>query len=148
MSRSLAKLGFFSLICCLTAAHADVYKYKDEKGNVLYTDKPMFLPAERISIKTENSNIVDLNKQEEQQPAQNTPTAQRPANNSAASKNREANSADKAEACKKARENYMARMNAQRLYEEQADGERRYLTDKELDSARATAKQMMDTLCS
>jgi hypothetical protein len=41
----------------------------------------------------------------------------------------------------------MARMNAQRLYEEQANGERRYLSEKELDAARSTSKQLMDAMC-
>jgi hypothetical protein len=41
----------------------------------------------------------------------------------------------------------VARMNAQRLFEEQKNGERRYLTDKELDAARSAAKQVMDTFC-
>ncbi|WP_432215051.1 DUF4124 domain-containing protein, partial [Salmonella enterica] len=31
-------------------ALADVYRYTDEKGNVLYTDKPRTLPAERLDV--------------------------------------------------------------------------------------------------
>ena len=39
-------------------------------------------------------------------------------------------------------------MNAQRLYEQSApDGERRYLTDAELDAARENAKKVMDEFC-
>src|SRR4051794_12202384 len=70
MSRSVS-LSLPKLILCAGCAllaygaHADVYKYKDENGTVLYTDKPQFLPAERLSIKSENSNIVDLDKRDE-----------------------------------------------------------------------------------
>ena len=54
---------------------------------------------------------------------------------------------DKAERCTKARERYDSYMNSQRLYEELPNKERRYLTDAELDTARAAAKASMDTLC-
>jgi hypothetical protein len=38
-------------------------------------------------------------------------------------------------------------MNAQRLYEDADGGERRYLTDAELDAAREDAKKVMDEFC-
>ena len=155
MSRSvlsrLVTIGL-SLSCALfaAAAVADVYKYKDEKGNVLYTDKPQFLPAERISVKTDNSNIVDLNEHDEEQNSQaQRDAARKDAKESATEKKKakESMAAGKAEACNKAREDYRARMSAQRLYEESPKGERRYLTDKELEASRASAKQAMDALC-
>jgi hypothetical protein len=54
---------------------------------------------------------------------------------------------DKAERCAKARERYDKYMNSQRLYEQSEGGERRYLSDAELDAARASAKASMDVLC-
>ncbi len=150
---ALLTIGFSSLICSvfLTSANADVYKYTDEKGNVLYTDKPMFLPAERLNIKTESSNIVDINaRNAEESAAQSDRDAVRKATKESAAdkgKAKESNAEGKAEACNKARTDYLARMNAQRLYEEQPNGERRYLSAKELDATRATAKQAMDALC-
>ena len=38
-------------------------------------------------------------------------------------------------------------MNSQKLYEQGADGERRYLASEELDAVRASAKASMDVLC-
>jgi hypothetical protein len=58
-----------------------------------------------------------------------------------------AESEGKAEACNKARRDYLNRMNALRLYEEEPNGERRYLTSEELDASRASAKAAMDSLC-
>jgi hypothetical protein len=133
------------LTCCalFTAAHADVYKYKDDKGNVLYTDKPMFLPAERMSIKTTTSDVVNLDETKEEAPRPATP-ANKPQQTAAEKKT---NAEGKAEACNKARQDYLARMSAQRLYEEQPNGEKRFLSEKELESARSSAKQAMDALC-
>ena len=150
---ALPKIGFASLTFCVlvASAWADVYKYKDEKGNVLYTDKPMFLPAERLNIKTETKDIVDLDKRSDDDAAAQADRdkARKQANEAAADKRKaqETNAAGKAELCNKARQDYLARMNAQRLYEDLPNGERRYLSDKELDAARATAKTAMDSVC-
>src|SRR5712671_5911002 len=62
-------VGFVGCMFIAAVAHADVYKYKDEKGNVLYTDKPQYLPAERLSIKSDNKNIVDLDQRNEEENA-------------------------------------------------------------------------------
>jgi len=136
--------------CMLLAAgsvRADVYKYKDEKGHVLYTDKPQFLPAERLSIKSDNTNIVDLDQRNEEESATQTDrdAARRETTTNAADKKKAKEG--KAELCNKARESYMTRMNAQRLYEEGPKGEKRFLTEKELEASRASAKQAMDALC-
>lgn len=74
----------------------------------------------------------------------------RSASASAASDQRQAEESsakDKAERCAKARERYDSYMNSQRLYEQLPNDERRYLSDAELDAARASAKASMETLC-
>ena len=53
----------------------------------------------------------------------------------------------KAEQCAKARQRYDTYMNSQRLYQKEADGQRRYLSDEELTAARASAKASMDVMC-
>jgi hypothetical protein len=53
----------------------------------------------------------------------------------------------KAEQCTKARQRYDTYMNSQRLYQQTADGERKYLSDEELNAARASAKASMDVMC-
>jgi hypothetical protein len=129
------------------SAQADVYRYKDDKGNIQYTDRPLTLPAERISVQSSRTDTVDLERPEstaESKPAA-APAAQQPAADKR--KAQQADAASKAEACNKARQDYLSRMNAPRLYEEDAKGERRYLDDKQIDAARAAAKQAMDTLC-
>ena len=59
------------------------------------------------------------------------------------------NDAEKAkvEQCKIAQDRYQTYIKSQRLFREQ-DGKRVYLTDKELDEARARAKQAVDDYCS
>lgn len=130
-------------------AAADVYLYKDAKGNTQYTDKPPVLPAERLNVQSRRTDTVEA--QERSQAAvqrANPNTAPAAGNSPADQKAATATTAkDKAERCVKARERYDKYMNSQKLYEEGKDGERRYLTDAELDSARNQAKASMDAMC-
>ena len=134
-----------------SAASADVYKYTDEKGNVQYTDRPAKLPAERLNIQSQRTDVVELDERtnDDASSVADRDKARQQADKAKTEKKKsaEANTEGKAEACNKARQDYLNRMNAQRLYEDLPNGERRYLTDAELDSSRSSAKTAMDALC-
>jgi hypothetical protein len=139
-------------LAAVPAAAADVYKFKDEKGNVLYTDKPATLPAERLNIQSQKTDVVAVQARQ-QDDAKRQQDADRANQQAAASQSTAQQQAsqqptnDKADQCTKARQRYEAYMNSQKLYEQQADGQRRYLSDTELDAARASAKASMDVIC-
>jgi len=132
-------------------ALADVYKYTDDKGNVLYTDKPRTLPAQRLDVKTQKTDTVAVEaRQEAEEKRQEDAARARQQGAAAASDQRQAaqlNEKDKAERCAKARERYDNYMNSRRLFETLPNNERRYLSDAELDAARNSAKTSMETLC-
>lgn len=131
-------------------AVADVYMYKDEKGNTQYTDKPPLLPAERLNVQSQRTDTVAAQERSQAVVQRTNPSAPPPAaGNSPADKRAAAESSakDKADRCIKARERYDKYMNSPRLFEEGKDGERRYLTDAELDNARNQAKASMDAMC-
>jgi hypothetical protein len=146
----LVTLTTATLAAAGTAA-ADVYKYKDEKGNVHYTDKPPELPAERLNVKSQRTDVVAVQeRQAAEQERQAAASEQRQQTRSQAADKKAAaefTAKDKAERCAKARERYDKYMNSQKLYEQDAKGERRYLSSDELDAARASAKTSMDVLC-
>lgn len=146
MFRSLLLLTLAAAPLAAGTAVADVYKYKDDKGNVQYTDKPPSLPAERLNVKSQRTDVVAV--QERQQASQST-AASRPAGNSRAEQKaaNELSAKDKAERCIKARERYDRYMSSQKLYEQDEKGERRYLDSAELDAARASAKTSMEVMC-
>ena len=139
--------------CWLAAgtAAADVYKFKDDKGNVLYTDKPATLPAERLNIQSQKTDTVAV--QTRQQEDMKRLQDEDKANQQAASQNKDQQQASqltatqKAEQCTKARQRFDSYTASQRLYEKLPDGSRRYLSDAELDAARASAKASMDVMC-
>lgn len=151
MLRRFTVLTFAAVVLTSGIASADVYKFTDEQGNVLYTDKPATLPAERLNVQSQKTDVVAVQARQEAemkriQEADRTrqqTTAQR-ADQKAAN---ELTAKDKAERCTKARERYDNYMNSQRLYQPGENGERRYLSDAELDAARNSAKVSMDELC-
>jgi hypothetical protein len=151
MLRTLFMLAAAAAWLAAAPAVADVYKFKDDKGNVLYTDKPSTLPAERLNIQSQKTDVVAVQarQQEEAKRQQDAAKASQQAasQNSSQQQAAQQSATDNADACTKARQRYDAYMNSQRLYEQGADGQRRYLTDTELDAARASAKASMDVIC-
>jgi hypothetical protein len=153
MLRTTLTLTLSIAAYALTAqsACADVYEYKDEKGNKLYTDKPHTLPAQRIDIKTQKTDTVAVQARTEAdlKRMQDADKARRQGSAAASDQQQasELSAKDKAERCTKARERYDSYMNSQRLYETLPNNERRYLSDAELDAARNSAKVSMETLC-
>ncbi len=153
MLRTALTLTLSIAAYALTAqsACADVYEYKDEKGNKLYTDKPHTLPAQRLDIKTQKTDTVAVQARTEAdlKRMQDADKARRQGSAAASDQQQagELTAKDKAERCTKARERYDSYMNSQRLYETLPNNERRYLSDAELDAARSSAKESMETLC-
>jgi hypothetical protein len=145
-------LSVLALTLVATAAvHADVYKYVDPQGRVQYTDKPHTLPAERLNVRSQKTDTVATQsradaerKRQEDAGKARTESGSQKSDQRAAT---ELSAKDKAERCTKARARYDSYMNSQRLFESQPNGERRYLSDAELDAARSSAKVSMDELC-
>jgi hypothetical protein len=111
------------------------------------------LPAERLSVQSAPTDVVEVQKRYESQMKQYgaADKAEADAAKKAADarKAQEMTAEDRAKRCVEARQRYESYMNARRLYEPgAAEGERRYLDSAEIDAARASAKQAMDELCS
>jgi len=148
-----AFLTAVTLLLAFAGAHAgDVYKTTDAQGRLVYTDKPPSLPAERLSVQSTTTDVVEVQKRYDAQMKQYGAADQAAAD--AAKKAADARKAqamtaeDRAKRCIEARQRYESVMNAHRLYEPGAtEGERRYLDSAEIDAARASAKQTMDELC-
>jgi len=151
MLRNSLATVFALLLLGGTAVGSDIYKYTDAKGNVLYTDKPATLPAERLNLESRDTDPAAVQAQQEadakrRQDAESArhASAKQQADQRAGA---ELNAKDKADHCAKARARYDTYMSSPRLYEMGADGQRRYLSDQELTAARAAAKASMEELC-
>jgi hypothetical protein len=151
MVRTLLMFTAAAAVFAAGPVAADVYKFKDDKGNVLYTDKPATLPAERLNIQSQKTDTVaaQSRSQDEVKRLQDADKASQGAAGEKKEQQQGAqqNTSQNADQCTKAKQRYASYTSSQRLYEQQPDGQRRYLTDTELDAARASAKASMDVMC-
>jgi len=140
------------LVVGMSAEAGEVYKEKDAKGNAVYTDRPEALPAQKLNVKSQQTDTVEAKKRyaAEMQSYASSGKAPPAGAESTADKAKPADltADDKAKRCKDARDRYQQYMNARRLYEPGAtEGERRYLNSEEIDAARANSKKTMDEFC-
>ena len=144
----------FSALLIGAIAHAgDVWKYVDERGNTLYTDKP--IPgAVRVATASVRPPEVTQRSYASQQASSNRDLAnsnQRIAD--AQSTQRIAATvakdleATRAERCKKARADYQTTIQSRRMYNEDKSGKRTYLNDAELSQQRVDAAKQVETIC-
>jgi hypothetical protein len=142
-----------ALVLGASAQAGDVFVTRDAQGRLVYTDKPESLPAEKIDVQTQQTDIVEVQQRADQQKQTSPKTEQAPADPAKrAAESRKAaelSAEDRAKRCTEARANYQTVMTARRLYEPgDNEGERRYLDSDEIDKARADAKTLMDEFCS
>jgi hypothetical protein len=151
MRHYLACAAALTLFAGLAQA-AEVYVTRDAKGNVVYTDRPESMPAEKVGIRSRPTDDTAIRAQAEQG-AKDRAEADKAAADKAkqaadAAKVVELSAEDKVKRCQGARANYEGLMNARRIYEPGSTPEdRRYLDSAEIDAARADAKKVMDEFC-
>jgi hypothetical protein len=146
-----------SVLTCAVLSNAiqagDVYKYVDEKGNTLYTDRPM-PGAVRISTSGVRPPEVAARSYAAQQAANNQQLtssnqniAQQQADQKLAAQVNKDAASSQAERCKQAHKNYDLSIATRRVYKEDKDGNRSYLSDAELTQQRMDAKRAVDAIC-
>jgi hypothetical protein len=161
----LQKLLIALVMASLTAvAGAEtIYKWIDSSGQIHYTDLPPKQADARLlgvydhqvgDVDDEGNGAENGDDYGNGEPADDASTPPAPASFPEPPPSNEAVAAAAADAekvraehCKLAQERYKQYIEARRLFREQ-DGERVYLTDKELSDARAKAKQTVDDYCS
>lgn len=134
-----------------TADAGEIYVTRDAKGNLVYTDTPQSIPAEKLKVRSSSTDPAEVQARYAEQMKRYAADDQGKAQAAAAatdSKKAAAMSADdRAKRCTEARQRYDAVMQSHRLFEQSPDGERRYLDSAEIDAVRADAKKVMDEFC-
>ena len=146
-----------TLSCCAlvhteTAQAGDVYKYVDDRGNTMYTDKPMpgavlvGRDPQRPPEVAQRNYSAQQTASGNQLNASNQRIAEGQTNQKAAESVAKDLEATRMDRCKKARAQYDNSINSQRLYRDK-NGEREYLSDAELAQARVDARKAVDSIC-
>lgn len=141
------------VLACAAAQAGDVYKYTDERGNTLYTDKPMpgavlvSTGTQRPSEVAARSYAAQQQATSQQLAASNQRISQQQTDARVAQKVAKDLEATQAERCAKARADYNTVINARRLYRKGDDGDRQLLSDAEIASARVNAAKSVESIC-
>jgi hypothetical protein len=149
MKRTLILLA---ALVVAAGAQADVFKSTDSKGQPVYTDRPATLPAQKVDVRTQETDEVAVQQRYDEQmkayAESDKASSQQAAANADKARADELSATAKAKRCEDARARYESYMNSRRLYEQvEGSDERRYLTDAEMDTARERAMQVMNTYC-
>jgi hypothetical protein len=149
MRRALA----IAILTCLplSSVLGDVWRSVDAQGHVLYSDTPS-PGAEQVRVSGSQHGSYST-------PAKSTPvsartTGQTKSDDPSAAARDDATRAvqndvaqTRADQCKKAQDAYQSAIAARRIYNEDKNGERQYLSDDEAEKARVNAKLAMDEAC-
>jgi hypothetical protein len=153
MRHSKFHLIIAGVLLSAAAQAGDVYKYVDPHGNTLYTDKP--IPgAVRVATSSQRPPEVAQKAYASQQAANNRGLADSNQRISDAQSNQRIAAtvakdleASRADRCKKARADYQSSIQSRRMYNEDKDGKRTYLSDAELSQARVEAAKQVEAIC-
>ncbi|MGH8496057.1 MAG: DUF4124 domain-containing protein [Gammaproteobacteria bacterium] len=138
------------LSAAATIAAADVYRWVDADGQVHYSDRPA-RNAERLDVESRPTDAARIRDQQERAAALTAARGVREGQESAQAAEQASAEADiaaqRAVNCETARQRLQTYDTAHRLYRPQEDGGREYLSDEELDAARADARLDVDEWC-
>ena len=143
--RYLLSAVLIAALALATAQASEVYRTVDERGVVVYSDRPLGPHSERVNIATRSVDEEQAAQAAALQARQEE--RRRDTGEGAIGEALEAQRALRAEACREAQQAAEAYERAPRLYEELPDGGRRYLSDEEIVEARRAARQAVEDFC-
>jgi Domain of unknown function (DUF4124) len=132
---------------CLVAHGADIYRWKDANGAWHYSDQPQ--PGAELVRGTNRPPAAAPPVASVAPPAPASAGAPAPAapNAEVVEQVKQDVAAAKVEKCKKAEDIYAQSVQARRMYKVDAQGNKTFLNESELDEARVNAKIQRDNAC-
>jgi hypothetical protein len=145
--RKILTLALATLLTTSAFAVGEVYRWKDATGNWHYSDQPQ--PGAELVRSARRATAGS--------PAAAPPVASPaptplpmgapPVSREVAQQVRQEASAAKADQCKKAEDAYQKTIQARRIYKTDEKGNRTFLNDAEIDTARLEARNNKDLAC-
>lgn len=148
--QAFALIAVLALATAGTSAFGQIYKWTDEDGNVHFTDKPVEEDAERVAIQSRRTNPERVKAQVQAR----TEAAARAAEEEAAAEPQgptqeelQARAEQRAKQCAKYRERLQRFVQSRRIYREDENGERVYLSEEEMQKAREDVENKVQEYC-
>jgi hypothetical protein len=140
-------LAVATLALASAAAAQQVYKTVDADGHVVYSDRGASKNSSKTAVNVQQSDPAGAAQLAKEQRALADADAARTKEQAAADKKHAADEKQHQQACNKARQEYERVVNTRRLYHVDADGNRIYYPDEELDQVRDQAHKSMLAAC-
>jgi hypothetical protein len=141
---------FPALLATLLAAPAvanDVYRTVDERGVVVYSDRPLSERSEPVRVEASTPDRAQAAQPDEPAADEQASRSQREADQATLAAARAEQVEIRAAACREARTALEVYETSPRLYETLPDGGRRFLSDEEVVQARVQARQAVADFC-
>jgi Domain of unknown function (DUF4124) len=138
------------LMLCVSAPPGtaqEVYKSVDADGHVTYSDRGTTKNAPKTSLKVEEGDPAEAARLAKEQQLLKAEDAQRTRQDAEDAKNKAAEDRQRESACKNARNSYNRIKDTNRLFKTDADGNRVYFSDEEVDAMRLQAQRAMTAAC-
>ncbi len=152
----LLSLAVASALCASTALASEIYRFVDEDGNVLYRDIPTGDPSEehlKVSSRPTDDAAVQASVQLSREAR--TEKAKRAAEQKAKEDadgmtpgERNSLAAAREEKCQENRDRLLSYVASRRLYQEDENGDRVYLSDDDAQQAHDQVQALIDENCS
>jgi hypothetical protein len=129
-------------------AQADqVYKTVDAQGHITYSDRPNAAGAQKTDVTVQQADPAEAARLAKERQLLNAEDDQRKKQDNAAEKSKAQQDHDKQARCQAARERYNSIKDVNRLFTTDANGNRVYASDSDLEAQKETARQVMTTAC-
>jgi hypothetical protein len=140
-----AALGFSGAVLS-----SEIYKWTDDNGGVHYEDRPLGEDVQRLDIissRTDNSNVqASIDARRERETARAEARSKRGEEEQAAA-SAQAEADKRVAKCQESRARMESYLQARRLYNQNAAGEREYLDEDGIMQAREKAQQQIQKYC-
>jgi hypothetical protein len=143
----LQRLLFTGLILAgaFTVAQADVYRWVDEKGEAHYSDQ--WQPG-AVVVKTTKAHPGGFDSSDQKSlTASNTRVSEKLSDEDNARAVQQDLAHRKATLCKQARDQYSRAITSRRIYKNDKDGDRQYMSDPEADAYREQIRKAVQDNC-
>ncbi len=147
----LLTIAAASALCASTALAGDIYRYTDENGNTIYVDRPTGYPGEtRLHMSSLNTDYSAVQARVQTRHDAATAKAGREAEEGQKELTRgekRAAAAAKEQQCQGYRNQLETFVTARRLFRDDSNGERVYLSDEESQEARDRMQALIEENC-
>lgn len=145
-------LSALAVMTGATVSAAEIYKYVDEEGNVLYVDRPTGESGgERLDViysRTDNAAVNNQVRQRQEYTAAREEARTESSNRREADKQARAEVEARAAKCQQHRARLESYLQSRRLYRENETGEREYLDETQTLEARQKVEEQIQKNCS